>query len=76
MAMANGAVLPAMVIVFGDMTNSFVDNSILGNLPPNLTFPGGEYKNYLYMSIYFDLQYVQFKAIFFSIFADLKAINT
>ncbi|XP_060717198.1 ATP-binding cassette, sub-family B (MDR/TAP), member 4 [Tachysurus vachellii] len=43
MAMANGAVLPAMVIVFGDMTNSFVDNSILdglnGTLPENFTWP-------------------------------------
>ncbi|XP_046689425.1 ATP-binding cassette, sub-family B (MDR/TAP), member 4 [Silurus meridionalis] len=39
MAMANGAVLPAMVVVFGDMTNSFVDDSILQNLP-NITLPG------------------------------------
>uniref|UniRef100_A0A4W4E5J6 ABC-type xenobiotic transporter n=1 Tax=Electrophorus electricus TaxID=8005 RepID=A0A4W4E5J6_ELEEL len=29
MAMANGAVLPAMVIVFGDMTNSFVNEEII-----------------------------------------------
>uniref|UniRef100_A0A8B9RGL9 ATP-binding cassette sub-family B member 5 n=1 Tax=Astyanax mexicanus TaxID=7994 RepID=A0A8B9RGL9_ASTMX len=43
MAMANGAVLPAMVIVFGDMTDSFMNNEIAGNLenitlPPNFTF--------------------------------------
>ncbi|KAF4076001.1 hypothetical protein AMELA_G00225410 [Ameiurus melas] len=37
MALANGAVLPAMVIVFGDMTNSFVEDSILEGLPPNFT---------------------------------------
>lgn len=51
MAMANGAVLPAMVIVFGDMANSFVDNSILDGL--NGTFPESESKHYFYMSIYF-----------------------
>lgn len=39
MAMANGAVLPAMVIVFGDMTNSFVDNSVIESLNPNWTLP-------------------------------------
>ncbi|XP_077070050.1 ATP-dependent translocase ABCB1 isoform X2 [Siphateles boraxobius] len=44
MSMANGAVLPLMVIVFGDMTNSFVDDTILENLknatlPPNFTLP-------------------------------------
>ncbi|XP_076869033.1 ATP-dependent translocase ABCB1 isoform X1 [Brachyhypopomus gauderio] len=45
MAMANGAVLPAMVIVFGDMTNSFVDEEIIKGwnesipLPPNFTWP-------------------------------------
>uniref|UniRef100_A0A8C2C7I8 ABC-type xenobiotic transporter n=1 Tax=Cyprinus carpio TaxID=7962 RepID=A0A8C2C7I8_CYPCA len=35
MSMANGAVLPLMVIVFGDMTNSFVDDTIADNLPPS-----------------------------------------
>nr|AAI54557.1 Zgc:172149 protein [Danio rerio] len=44
MSMANGAVLPLMVIVFGDMTDSFVDDTLLDNLknitlPPNFTFP-------------------------------------
>ncbi|XP_028833451.1 ATP-dependent translocase ABCB1 [Denticeps clupeoides] len=45
MAMGNGAVLPAMVIVFGDMTNSFVSNEIIEGLPndtmlpPNFSFP-------------------------------------
>ncbi|XP_060756248.1 ATP-binding cassette, sub-family B (MDR/TAP), member 4 [Neoarius graeffei] len=39
MAIGNGAVLPAMVIVFGDMTNSFVVDSMAGNLPPNITLP-------------------------------------
>ncbi|XP_067304664.1 ATP-binding cassette, sub-family B (MDR/TAP), member 4 [Pseudorasbora parva] len=44
MSMANGAVLPLMVIVFGDMTNSFVDDTVLENLknttlPPNFTIP-------------------------------------
>ncbi|XP_026865337.2 ATP-binding cassette, sub-family B (MDR/TAP), member 4 isoform X2 [Electrophorus electricus] len=45
MAMANGAVLPAMVIVFGDMTNSFVNEEIINGwnesvpLPPNFTLP-------------------------------------
>ncbi|XP_031432465.1 ATP-binding cassette, sub-family B (MDR/TAP), member 4 isoform X2 [Clupea harengus] len=36
MALANGAVLPAMVIVFGDMTDSFVGDA---SLPPNITLP-------------------------------------
>lgn len=44
MSMANGAVLPLMVIVFGDMTNSFVEDSIKDKLtnttiPPNLAVP-------------------------------------
>ncbi|XP_062841935.1 ATP-binding cassette, sub-family B (MDR/TAP), member 4 isoform X2 [Trichomycterus rosablanca] len=39
MAMANGAVLPAMVVVFGDMTNSFVHDSIIESLPENVTLP-------------------------------------
>uniref|UniRef100_A0A672QJF7 ATP-binding cassette sub-family B member 5 n=1 Tax=Sinocyclocheilus grahami TaxID=75366 RepID=A0A672QJF7_SINGR len=44
MSIANGTVLPLMVIVFGDMTNSFVDDTIAENLknitlPPNFTFP-------------------------------------
>lgn len=44
MSMANGAVLPLMVIVFGDMTNSFVENSIKDKLTnttvlPNLAVP-------------------------------------
>ncbi|KAL7835875.1 hypothetical protein SRHO_G00282220 [Serrasalmus rhombeus] len=43
MSVANGAVLPAMVIVFGDMTDSFVQNEISNNinitLNPNLTWP-------------------------------------
>jgi len=41
MSMANGAVLPLMVIVFGDMTNSFVDDTILENLK-NTTLPPSE----------------------------------
>ncbi|XP_030639389.1 ATP-dependent translocase ABCB1 [Chanos chanos] len=36
MSMANGAVLPLMVIVFGDMTDSFAENE-MGSLPDNLT---------------------------------------
>uniref|UniRef100_A0A8C1JG98 ATP-binding cassette sub-family B member 5 n=1 Tax=Cyprinus carpio TaxID=7962 RepID=A0A8C1JG98_CYPCA len=44
MSIANGAVLPLMVIVFGGMTNSFVDDTIAENLKnitlsPNFTFP-------------------------------------
>lgn len=39
MALANGAVLPAMVIVFGDMTDSFVGDA---SLPPNITLPPSE----------------------------------
>ncbi|KAA0703350.1 Multidrug resistance protein 1 [Triplophysa tibetana] len=44
MSMANGAVLPLMVIVFGDMTNSFVSDTIKDNLinitlPPDFTLP-------------------------------------
>ncbi|XP_051576241.1 ATP-dependent translocase ABCB1-like isoform X2 [Myxocyprinus asiaticus] len=39
MSMANGAVLPLMTIVFGDMTNSFVDSTILDSLKDNVTFP-------------------------------------
>lgn len=38
MSMANGAVLPLMVIVFGDMTNSFVDDTMQENLK-NITLP-------------------------------------
>lgn len=38
MAMANGAVLPAMMLVFGEMTNSFVDSSIIENVP-NISWP-------------------------------------
>uniref|UniRef100_A0A8B9KWW1 ABC-type xenobiotic transporter n=1 Tax=Astyanax mexicanus TaxID=7994 RepID=A0A8B9KWW1_ASTMX len=45
MAMANGAVLPAMVIVFGDMTDSFMNNEIAGNLE-NITLPPSEYAVY------------------------------
>lgn len=56
MAMGNGAILPAMVIVFGDMTNSFVADSTAGSLPPNMSL-GGESKKtfYMTMSIYFDI---------------------
>ncbi|XP_048010272.1 ATP-binding cassette, sub-family B (MDR/TAP), member 4 isoform X1 [Megalobrama amblycephala] len=44
MSMANGAVLPLMIIVFGGMTDSFVDDTVSENLknttlPPNLTIP-------------------------------------
>ncbi|XP_072548370.1 ATP-dependent translocase ABCB1 [Salminus brasiliensis] len=39
MSMANGAVLPAMVIVFGEMTDSFMDNAIAENVMGNITFP-------------------------------------
>uniref|UniRef100_A0A672QJH2 ATP-binding cassette sub-family B member 5 n=1 Tax=Sinocyclocheilus grahami TaxID=75366 RepID=A0A672QJH2_SINGR len=38
MSIANGTVLPLMVIVFGDMTNSFVDDTIAENLK-NITLP-------------------------------------
>lgn len=55
MAIANGAVLPAMVIVFGEMTNSFVDNSILEGLHPNFTLNPSESINNFCMSIYFDI---------------------
>lgn len=55
MAIANGAVLPAMVIVFGEMTNSFVDNSILEGLHPNFTLHPSESINNFCMSIYFDI---------------------
>lgn len=41
MSMANGAVLPLMVIVFGDMTNSFVSDTIKDNLI-NVTLPPGK----------------------------------
>ncbi|KAI1885483.1 hypothetical protein AGOR_G00204160 [Albula goreensis] len=40
MAMANGAVLPAMVIVFGDMTDSFVNDAVQEQL--NVTIPSNE----------------------------------
>ncbi|XP_036395228.1 ATP-binding cassette, sub-family B (MDR/TAP), member 4 [Megalops cyprinoides] len=40
MSMANGAVLPAMVVVFGDMTDSFVTDSIKDQL--NITLPSNE----------------------------------
>ncbi|KAG9342824.1 hypothetical protein JZ751_015696 [Albula glossodonta] len=40
MAMANGAVLPAMVIVFGDMTDSFVNDAIQDQI--NITIPSNE----------------------------------
>lgn len=36
MSMANGAVLPLMVIVFGDMTNSFAQDAFIENMK-NLT---------------------------------------
>ncbi|XP_071385297.1 ATP-dependent translocase ABCB1 [Centroberyx affinis] len=42
MAMVNGVVLPLMCIVFGDMTDSFIDNSIQSQINisiPNITFP-------------------------------------
>ncbi|KAL4617085.1 multidrug resistance protein 1-like, partial [Arapaima gigas] len=38
MAMTNGAVLPAMVVVFGDMTNSFLDDA-MAKLDSELTVP-------------------------------------
>uniref|UniRef100_A0A671LL31 ATP-binding cassette sub-family B member 5 n=1 Tax=Sinocyclocheilus anshuiensis TaxID=1608454 RepID=A0A671LL31_9TELE len=38
MSIANGTVLPLMVIVFGDMTNSFVDDTIAENIK-NITLP-------------------------------------
>lgn len=41
MSMANGAVLPLMVIVFGDMTDSFVDDTLMENLK-NITLPPSE----------------------------------
>ncbi len=41
MSIANGAVLPLMVIVFGDMTNSFVEDTIAENLK-NITLPPSE----------------------------------
>uniref|UniRef100_A0A671LMY3 ABC-type xenobiotic transporter n=1 Tax=Sinocyclocheilus anshuiensis TaxID=1608454 RepID=A0A671LMY3_9TELE len=41
MSIANGTVLPLMVIVFGDMTNSFVDDTIAENIK-NITLPPSE----------------------------------
>lgn len=41
MSMANGAVLPLMVIVFGEMTDSFAENELLENLK-NTTLPPSE----------------------------------
>lgn len=41
MSIANGAVLPLMVIVFGDMTNSFVEDTIAENLK-NITLSPSE----------------------------------
>ncbi|KAI4891347.1 hypothetical protein NFI96_015728 [Prochilodus magdalenae] len=38
MAMASGAVLPAMVVVFGEMTDSFLLHE-LSNLPEGVTYP-------------------------------------
>ncbi|XP_030639390.1 ATP-dependent translocase ABCB1 [Chanos chanos] len=37
MSMANGAVFPLMIIVFGDMTDSFAEDTAMGSLPNNLT---------------------------------------
>ncbi|KAK1806696.1 hypothetical protein P4O66_005188, partial [Electrophorus voltai] len=42
MAMANGAVLPAMVIVFGDMTNSFVNEEIINGWNESVPLPPSE----------------------------------
>ncbi|XP_051921766.1 ATP-binding cassette, sub-family B (MDR/TAP), member 4 isoform X13 [Hippocampus zosterae] len=42
MSMAHGVVLPLMLVVFGDMTDSLVSNAALGYLNtsnPNITFP-------------------------------------
>uniref|UniRef100_A0AAR2L7T3 ABC-type xenobiotic transporter n=1 Tax=Pygocentrus nattereri TaxID=42514 RepID=A0AAR2L7T3_PYGNA len=44
MSIANGAVLPAMVIVFGDMTDSFVQNEISNNI--NITLNPSEHAIY------------------------------
>uniref|UniRef100_A0A8C2FUA8 ATP-binding cassette sub-family B member 5 n=1 Tax=Cyprinus carpio TaxID=7962 RepID=A0A8C2FUA8_CYPCA len=45
MSIANGAVLPLMVIVFGGMTNSFVDDTIAENLK-NITLSPSEHAIY------------------------------
>lgn len=47
MAIGNGAVLPAMVIVFGEMTNSFVEDSMAGILPPNISLQSESNKQFL-----------------------------
>uniref|UniRef100_A0AAR2JHI7 ATP-binding cassette, sub-family B (MDR/TAP), member 4 n=1 Tax=Pygocentrus nattereri TaxID=42514 RepID=A0AAR2JHI7_PYGNA len=50
MSIANGAVLPAMVIVFGDMTDSFVQNEISNNI--NITLnPKQMTRHAIYYSI-------------------------
>lgn len=41
MSMVNGAVLPLMIIVFGGMTDSFVDDTVSENLK-NTTLPPSE----------------------------------
>uniref|UniRef100_A0A4W4E949 ATP-binding cassette, sub-family B (MDR/TAP), member 4 n=1 Tax=Electrophorus electricus TaxID=8005 RepID=A0A4W4E949_ELEEL len=63
MAMANGAVLPAMVIVFGDMTNSFVNEEIINGwnesvpLPPSESyiFPGQGLSSMTRHAIYYSI---------------------
>uniref|UniRef100_A0A4W4E9Y8 ABC-type xenobiotic transporter n=1 Tax=Electrophorus electricus TaxID=8005 RepID=A0A4W4E9Y8_ELEEL len=49
MAMANGAVLPAMVIVFGDMTNSFI--LLPPNYAPSLHLGPPPHRHAIYYSI-------------------------
>lgn len=60
MSMANGAVLPLMVIVFGDMTNSFVSDTIKDNLvnttlPPSKCFICFGYDQFTLKSLVFYL---------------------
>uniref|UniRef100_A0A4W4E7J3 ABC-type xenobiotic transporter n=1 Tax=Electrophorus electricus TaxID=8005 RepID=A0A4W4E7J3_ELEEL len=49
MAMANGAVLPAMVIVFGDMTNSFVNEEIINGWNESVPLPPSDYAPSLHL---------------------------
>ncbi|XP_064195313.1 ATP-binding cassette, sub-family B (MDR/TAP), member 4 [Anguilla rostrata] len=51
MAMANGAVLPAMAVVFGDMTDSFVDDAKNITIPSNETLGDQLTRHAIYYSI-------------------------
>uniref|UniRef100_A0A8C1DQ97 ATP-binding cassette sub-family B member 5 n=1 Tax=Cyprinus carpio carpio TaxID=630221 RepID=A0A8C1DQ97_CYPCA len=54
MSIANGAVLPLMVIVFGGMTNSFVDDTIAENLK-NITLSPSELDHCALHAIYYSI---------------------